>query len=64
MNNLIIAYHAKHELRGWSEVCRYPATWEGWHEFDRSMIAELLKNGSEVITCGWNMYQVIKEDKQ
>jgi len=64
MNNLIIAYHEKHERNGWGEVCRHPATWEGWHDFDRSMIAELIKNGSEVITCGWNMYQVIKEAKQ
>jgi hypothetical protein len=56
-----IAYHAKSELRGWNEVCRYPADWEGWHSFDKSMIDELLKNGSQVVTCGWNMYQVVKD---
>jgi len=56
-----IAYHAKSELRGWNEVCRYPADWEGWHSFDKSMIAELLKNGSQVVTCGWNMYQVVND---
>jgi len=63
MNNPIIAYHKKSELRGWSEVCRDSIYWEGWHEFDRSMIEELLKSGEEVITCGWNMYQIIKEVK-
>ncbi len=56
-----IAYHAKSELRGWNEVCRYPADWEGWHSFDKSMIDELLKNGSQVVTCGWNMYQVVND---
>ena len=57
----MIAYHAKHEKRGWSEVCRYPADWSGWHEFDRSMINHLLTHGDHVVTCGWNMYQVITE---
>jgi len=61
MVNPTIAYHAKHELRGWSEVCRAPANWTGWHEFDRSMIDELLREGHTVVTCGWNMYQVIPE---
>lgn len=61
-HNPIIAYHAKQELRGWNEVCRYPADWEGWHAFDRSMIAELLQHGHDVVTCGWNMYQVIREE--
>ena len=57
----IIAYHAKQELRGWNEVCRYPADWEGWHAFDRSMIDHLLTHGEQVVTCGWNMYQLITE---
>jgi len=56
----IIAYHAKSEIRGWNEVCRHPADWEGWHSFDRSMIDELLSQGHQVVTCGWNMYQVVK----
>ena len=59
--NPIIAYHAKHELRGWSEVCRYPADWVGWNTFDRNMILELLKHGHNVVTCGWNMYQIVNE---
>jgi len=28
------------------------------------MIDELLKNGSQVVTCGWNMYQLIGEQTQ
>jgi hypothetical protein len=59
----IIAYHAKHEHRGWSEVCRYPADWAGWHQFDRSMIDELMNTGSQTVTCGWNMYQIIGDKK-
>ena len=59
--NPLIAYHAKRELRGWSEVCRYFADWEGWHDFDKSMIRELLNTGDQVVTCGWNMYQIINE---
>lgn len=59
--NPTIAYHAKSEIRGWNEVCRYPADWEGWHKFDRNMINEMLENGHDVITIGWNMYQVIHE---
>ena len=59
METPIIAYHKKSEIRGWSEVCRYPADWEGWHHCDRSMIEELFKNGSKVVTCGWNMYEIV-----
>jgi len=60
--NPMIAYHAKREMRGWSEVCRYPANWAGWHAFDRSMIQELLAHGHDTVTCGWNMYQVVREE--
>lgn len=55
-----IAYHAKSELRGWQEVCRHPADWEGWHYTDRLMIKELLEQGEQVVTIGWNMYEVVK----
>ena len=57
---MLIAYHAKHERHGWHEVCRHPIDWDGWGDFDRSMIDELIKNGSHVVTCGWNMYQLIE----
>jgi len=61
--NPMIAYHKKNELTGWREVCRYPADWEGWHAFDRSMIEELMTTGDSVVTCGWNMYQILKDAK-
>jgi len=63
-NNPMIAYHARKDNTGWREVCRYPANWEGWHSFDKSMIEELLTKGESVVTCGWNMYQVLKESTQ
>jgi len=63
MQNIMIAYHAKNDKHGWREVCRYPADWEGWHSFDRSMIQELIDKGHQVITCGWNMYQIIGDAK-
>jgi len=61
MVNPTIAYHAKNDLHGWYEVCRYPADWDGWHKFDQMMIGEMLREGQTVVTCGWNMYQVIPE---
>ena len=63
MNTPLIAYHAKNERHGWAEVCRHPADWAGWHDFDRGMIAELFKTGSTVVTIGWNMYQIVKPTK-
>jgi len=59
--NPIIAYHARKDNTGWREVCQHPADWEGWHPFDKGMIQELLKQGSQVVTCGWNMYQIISD---
>ena len=59
--NPIIAYHAKNELRGWSEVMRERVDWSGWNNADRSMIEHLRQTGEYVVTLGWNMYQVIKE---
>jgi len=61
--NPTIAYHAKSELRGWNEVCRHPADWAGWNYTDKSMIKELLAQGEQVVTLGWNMYQVVPEKK-
>lgn len=61
MNTPIIAYHAKNDLRGWHEVCRHPADWEGWNAADRSMIEELLSSGDYVVTIGWNMYEYVKQ---
>jgi hypothetical protein len=58
-----IAYHAKSESRGWQEICRHPADWQGWNYTDRSMIKELLEQGELVVTLGWNMYQVVPATK-
>ena len=59
--NPIIAYHAKSERRGWSEVLRERADWTGWNTADKSMIDYLLQSGQYVVTLGWNMYQIVKE---
>lgn len=58
--NPIIAYHAKQELRGWNEVCRYPADWDGWNDADKSMINHLFETGEWVVTIGHSMYQVVR----
>ena len=63
MHNKIIAYHAKSELRGWTEVCRYPADWDGWNDADRSMIQEIFNTGDHVVTLGWSMWELIQERK-
>ena len=63
MQTPMIAYHIKSELRGWSEVCRYPADWAGWNTADRAMISEILTHGHMVVTIGWAMYQVVKPTK-
>jgi len=58
---MIVAYHAKND-HGWHEVCRLPVDSPSWHEFDRSMIAELIKHNHEIVTCGWNMYQRVTDE--
>jgi len=63
MQTPMIAYHIKSELRGWNEICRYPADWGGWNTADRNMIAELLNQGHQVATIGWAMYQVVNPTK-
>jgi hypothetical protein len=57
----IIAFHIKTETSGWKEVFRHSFDWLGWDKHDRSMIEHLLNNGSDVVTIGWNMYQLVKE---
>jgi len=57
----LIAYHSRKDNTGWREKCRQPADWSGWHAFDKSMIEELLKTGDQVVTIGWNMYQIVRE---
>ena len=60
--NPIIAYHAKNDKHGWAEVCRYPLNSPEWSAQHRVWIDELIQQGEWVLTCGWNMYQVIKEN--
>jgi len=57
----LIAYHSRKDNTGWREECRQPADWDGWHPFDKGMIEELLKTGDQVVTIGWNMYQVVRQ---
>jgi hypothetical protein len=63
MQDKIIAYHAKSELRGWNEVCRHPVDWDGWNDADRSMIQEIFNTGDYVVTLGWSMWELIQERK-
>ena len=57
----LIAYHSRKDNTGWREECRHPADWEGWHEFDKGMIEWLLNSDDLVVTIGWNMYQIVRE---
>jgi hypothetical protein len=58
----MIAYHAKNDRQGWHEIARHPADWTGWGKFDRSMIEEMMRHGHITITCGWNMYQLVRAE--
>ena len=58
----LIAYHSRKDNTGWREECRQPADWSGWHAFDKGMIEELLKTGDQVVTIGWNMYQIVRKE--
>jgi len=58
--NPIIAYHAKNE-HGWAEVCRHPLNSIEWSEQDRVWIDQLFQTGDWVLTCGWNMWQIVRE---
>lgn len=58
--NIVIAYHARTDKHGWSEICRYPLESEEWSKQDRVFIDELLKHGEWVLTCGWSMWQIVK----
>jgi len=61
MQNIIIAYHSKNEKNNsWHEVCRAPIDSPTWSKQDRVWIDELLAQNEWVLTCGWNMYQIIK----
>ena len=59
--NLLVAYHAKHEIDGWRHICTYPVNSDLWSKQDKVFIDELLKTGDWVLTCGWSMWQVVKQ---
>jgi ribosome biogenesis protein Tsr3 len=61
---MIINYHAKHERDGWRLVCSYPLDSEQWGRQDRVFIDEMLKHGHQVITCGWNMWEIAPDHLQ
>ena len=63
-NQIIVAYHAKNDKQGWHEVCRGPIDSPIWSKQDRVWIDELLQQGDWVLTCGWNMYQILKGQEQ
>jgi hypothetical protein len=55
---MLINYHAKNEKQGWHLVCSYPLDSDHWGKIDRSFIDEMLKQGHQVITCGWDMWEI------
>ena len=60
-NDAIIAHHIKTERSGWQEAYRHSFDWLGWSPVERSMIEQMLNNGDYVVTLGWNMYELVKE---
>lgn len=61
-NNPLIAYHAKNDKHGWTEVCRHRLDSPEWSTHDRMWIDELIQQNEWVLTCGWNMWQIVKEN--
>ena len=55
---MLINYHAKNDKQGWHLVCSFPIDSDQWGKTDRSFIDEMLKHGHQVITCGWNMWEI------
>jgi hypothetical protein len=61
---MLINYHAKNDRQGWHFVCSYPLDSDQWGKTDRAFIDEMLKHGHQVITCGWNMWEIAPEHLQ
>lgn len=61
---MLINYHAKNDRQGWHLVCSYPLDSDQWGKHDRAFIDEMLKNGHQVITCGWNMWEIAPDHLQ
>lgn len=58
---MIIAYHSRTNKHGWQEVCRYPIDSPEWSKQDRVFIDQLLECGDMVITCGWSMWNIVRD---
>ena len=58
---MLIAYHAKHEINGWTHVCTHPEDSPEWSAHDREWINTLYETGDMVLVCGWNMWQIVNE---
>jgi len=58
--NWTVAYHARTDENGWQEVCRYPIDSPEWPDSHKSFIQEMLFQGEWVLTCGWNMWQIVR----
>ena len=59
---MLIAYHSR-TSEGWQEVCRHPIDSDAWSLADQIWIKEMLSAGQMVLTVGWNMWNVVKEEK-
>ena len=55
---MIAIYHKKSEIRGWREVFRAPIESDAWTNADRWAINHLLENGEQVLTMGWDMWEI------
>ena len=60
---MMIAYHARNDDDGWHEVCRHEHYSNEWNEQDKVWINHMIEHGQSYLTCGWNMWQVILNNK-
>ena len=60
---MLIAYHARHEINGWTHVCTHPDDSPEWSAHEREWINTLYETGDMVLVCGWNMWQIVNETR-
>lgn len=56
-----LAYHAKNDSHGWHHILTAPIDSPQWHDADRWAYNFMIDNGEQVLTIGWNMYQLVAE---
>jgi hypothetical protein len=56
-----LAYHAKNDNHGWRHIKTAPISCPEWHDADRWAYNFMIDNGEQVLTIGWNMYQLIND---